>query len=103
MDYVCTLPQRQSLQNKERVLLAFCKVVQASITVHYCPRASKCHLMSEGQWFGISGALHWSKLLYGKIRADANNIYKGDNEPYVQSEPEPSRREKTPKKAKKPK
>ena len=49
--------------------------------------------MSEGQWFGISGALHWSKLLYGKIRADADNIYKGDNELYGPYNQNPNRAE----------
>ena len=37
--------------------------------MHYCLPASKCHLMFEGQCFGILGALHWSKLLYSKIRS----------------------------------
>ena len=38
--------------------------------------------MPEGQCFGILEDLHWSKLLYGKTRADADNIYKRNNEPY---------------------
>ena len=77
MDYVCILPQRQFVQ-KKRTNLVFCKAIQALVTVHYRQRASKRHLMSERQCFGILGALHWSKLLYGKIRADADNIYKGE-------------------------
>ena len=49
--------------------------------------------MSERQsrCFGILGALHWSKLLYGKIRDDADNIYKGNNEPYRSYRQNPNR------------
>jgi len=49
--------------------------------------------MSEGQCFGISGDLHQSMLLYGKIRADANNIYKGHNEPYGPNNQNPNQAE----------
>ena len=49
--------------------------------------------MSEGQCFGISGNLHRSRLLYGKIRADTNNIYKGQNEPYGPNNQNPNRAE----------
>ena len=49
--------------------------------------------MSEGQCFGISGDLHRSRLLYGKICADTDNIYKGHNKPYRPNNQKPNRAE----------
>jgi len=59
--------------------------------------------MSERQCFGILGPLHWSKLLYGRIHADADNIYKGEQRAIqtVQSKTRTEKRGK--KKLKKPK
>ena len=77
--------------------------IQALVTIHYRQRASKHHLMSERQCFGILGALHWSKLLYGKIHTDADNIYKGEQRAIrtVQAKPRTEKRgEKKTKKAK---
>ena len=77
-------------KNRSCILYSLTDVGSRPLSIIACaPLSSKCHLMFDGQSFGILGALHWSKLLYGKIRTDHIN----GNKPYGPYNQNPNRAE----------